>query len=85
MGEQDFSQLEVLEKSSEHKATFFQVGQTLEGQWNHPLDWQMDKSEETARDEVTCSEETCKSQQHCSGFSPCRLCNFSLKQCMPTG
>ena len=32
MGEQDFSQLEALEKSSEQKASFFQVGQTLEGQ-----------------------------------------------------
>lgn len=32
MGEQDFSQLEALEKSREHKAPFFQAGQTLEGQ-----------------------------------------------------
>lgn len=34
MGERDFSQLEAFEKSSEHKAPFFQVGQTLEGQWS---------------------------------------------------
>lgn len=53
MGEQDFIQLEVLEKSSEREASFFQVGQTLEGRRSCPLDRQTDKSEETAGDEVT--------------------------------
>lgn len=53
-GEQDFSRLEASEKSSEHKASFSEVGQTLEGQRSCPLDWQMGRAEEAAGAEAWC-------------------------------
>ena len=60
VGEQECSQRGPSEKPSEHEAPSLLVGQALEGWLSCSLGWHMDKSKEAARDEATCSEETCK-------------------------
>lgn len=87
MGEQDFIQLEVVEKWSEHEASFFQVGQTLEGRRSCPLDGRRTRLRKQLEMKWLLNGKLQESQQHCSGFSPCRLRlhDFSPWKCVLTG